>query len=173
MTHHATGALKISIFPFHANSAHIFTFLLPKEVLSPKLSFDLRQHITLRLNPNVVFALWTLSPPPQCSVLHLIFYLFRNKGVSNSFSASAVSVPPMSTPTAVLNFISLDGGKYNVSWMFNSTMDTFHFVVKVRATGWIGFGLATRAPNGMNGYDVAVCGTNNETNNGTKYLKVT
>ncbi|KAK2574431.1 DBH-like monooxygenase protein 1 [Acropora cervicornis] len=51
--------------------------------------------------------------------------------------------------------------------MFNSSMDTFHFVVKVRATGWIGFGLATRAPNGMMGYDVAVSGTNN----GTKYLK--
>ena len=48
-------------------------------------------------------------------------------------------------------------------------MDTFHFVVKVRATGWIGFGLATQAPNGMSGYDVAVSGTNN----GTKYVKVT
>lgn len=81
--------------------------------------------------------------------------------------ASAVSPPPTSTPTAVSNFISLDGGTYNVSWMFNSSMDTFHFVVKVRATGWIGFGLATRAPNGMMGYDVAVSGTNN----GTRYLK--
>ncbi|XP_015760327.1 PREDICTED: uncharacterized protein LOC107339531 isoform X2 [Acropora digitifera] len=80
---------------------------------------------------------------------------------------SAVSPPPTSTPTAVSNFISLDGGNYNVSWMFNSSMDTFHFVVKVRATGWIGFGLATQAPNGMMGYDVAVSGTNN----GTKYLK--
>ena len=67
-----------------------------------------------------------------------------------------------------------------MSWMFNSTMDTFHFVVKVRATGWIGFGLATQAPNGMMGYDVAVSGANNGTNNGTnnganngtKYLTV-
>ncbi|XP_067033523.1 uncharacterized protein [Acropora muricata] len=82
-------------------------------------------------------------------------------------ASSAVSPPPTSTPTAVSNFISLDGGNYNMSWMFNSTMDTFHFVVKVRATGWIGFGLATQAPNGMSGYDVAVSGTNN----GTKYLK--
>ncbi|XP_067033519.1 mucin-12-like isoform X1 [Acropora muricata] len=82
-------------------------------------------------------------------------------------ASSAVSASPTSTPAAVSNFISFDGGKYNVSWMFNSSMDTFHFVVKVRATGWIGFGLATQAPNGMSGYDVAVSGTNN----GTKYLK--
>ncbi|XP_074637378.1 uncharacterized protein LOC141895456 [Acropora palmata] len=82
-------------------------------------------------------------------------------------ASSVVSPPTTSTPTAVSNFISLDGGKYNVSWMFHSSMDTFHFVVKVRATGWIGFGLATRAPNRMSGYDVAV----SETNNGTKYLK--
>jgi len=109
----------------------------------------------------------TLSPPIQCLTLLLNFYLFRNNSVSNSFSASVVSPPTTSTPTAVSNFISLDGGKYNVSWMFHSSMDTFHFVVKVRATGWIGFGLATRAPNRMSGYDVAV----SETNNGTKYLK--
>lgn len=82
-------------------------------------------------------------------------------------AASAVSAPPTSTPTAVSNFISLDGGNYNVSWMFNRSMDTFHFVVKVRATGWIGFGLATQAPNRMIGYDVAVSGINNGTSNGT------
>ena len=138
-------------------------------ILSPELSFHRRQHITLRLNPRIVHTLWTLPPPRQCNTLLLNIYLFRNNSVSNSFSASAVSPPPTSTPTAVSNFNSLDGGNYNVSWMFNSSMDTFHFVVKVRATGWIGFGLATQAPNGMMGYDVAVSGTNN----GTKYLKVT
>jgi len=33
-----------------------------------------------------------------------------------------------------------------------------HFMVEVRATGWIGLGVATRAPNNMVGYDVAVGG---------------
>jgi len=37
-------------------------------------------------------------------------------------------------------------------------MDTLHFMVEVRATGWIGFGVATQAPTGMQNYDVAVGG---------------
>ena len=56
------------------------------------------------------------------------------------------------------NFLSLNNGNYNVSWMFNSSMDTIHFMVEVRATGWIAFGVATLAPNNMVGYDVAIGG---------------
>ena len=52
--------------------------------------------------------------------------------------------------------------------MYNSGTDTLHFMVQVRATGWIGFGFATLAPTGMQGYDVAVGGVHN----GSAYLKV-
>ena len=52
--------------------------------------------------------------------------------------------------------------------MFNSSMDTLHVIVEVRATGWVGFGVANQAPNNMIGYDVAVGGVLN----GTGYLKV-
>ena len=52
--------------------------------------------------------------------------------------------------------------------MFNSSNDTLHFMVEVRATGWIGFGVATKAPNNMIGYDVAVGGVFN----GSGYLNV-
>ena len=41
-------------------------------------------------------------------------------------------------------------------------------MVEVRATGWVGFGVATQAPNNMNYYDVAVGGVVN----GSGYLKV-
>ena len=67
------------------------------------------------------------------------------------------------------NFLSFDGGNYNVSWMYNSSMDTLHFMVEVNATGWIGFGVATQAPNNMMGYDVAVGGV---MSGGMGYLKV-
>lgn len=67
------------------------------------------------------------------------------------------------------NFLTLDDdGNYNVSWMFNSSMDTLHFMVEVRTTGWIGFGIATVAPNAMQNYDVAVGGVSG----GIGYLKV-
>ena len=71
-------------------------------------------------------------------------------------------------PMHFANFLPLDDGNYNVSWMFNSSMDTLHFMVEVRATGWIGFGVATQAPTNMTGYDVAVGGVLS----GVGYLKV-
>jgi len=76
-----------------------------------------------------------------------------------------MEVPPMHFP----NFLSFDGGNYNVSWMYNSSMDTLHFMVEVNGTGWIGFGVATQAPNNMMGYDVAVGGV---MSGGMGYLKV-
>ena len=66
--------------------------------------------------------------------------------------------PTPARPVHFPNFVSFNNGNYNASWMYNSSMDTLHFMVEVRATGWIGFGVATRAPNGMMGYDVAVGG---------------
>ena len=73
-------------------------------------------------------------------------------------------------PMHFANFLSFHNGNYNMSWMFNSSTDTLHFLVEVRSTGWIGFGIANQAPNNMSGYDVAVGGV---LSNGAGYLKVT
>ena len=74
----------------------------------------------------------------------------------------------LTAPVDFVNSVSFNNGNYNASWMFNSSTDTLHFMVEVRATGWIGFGVATKAPTGMLGYDVAVGGVHN----GSGYLKV-
>jgi len=74
----------------------------------------------------------------------------------------------LTAPVDFVNSISFNNGNYNASWVFNSSTDTLHFVVQVRTTGWIGFGVATQAPAGMQGYDVAVGGVFN----GSGYLKV-
>jgi len=52
--------------------------------------------------------------------------------------------------------------------MYDSSTDRLHFITEVMATGWIGFGVAPRAPTGMMGYDVAVGGVAN----GIGYLSV-
>lgn len=52
--------------------------------------------------------------------------------------------------------------------MYNSETDRLHFMIDVMATGWVGFGVARRAPTGMQGYDVAVGGVLN----GLAYLQV-
>ena len=70
---------------------------------------------------------------------------------------------PMPPPMPAANFLSLNNGNYNVSWMHNTTMDTLHFMVEVMATGWIGFGFSTAMPPttpNMMGYDVAVAMVN-------------
>lgn len=66
---------------------------------------------------------------------------------------------PMPPAMPEANFLSLNGGKYNVSWMHNASMDTLHFMVEVMATGWIGLGFAREVlpdTSSMIGYDVAV-----------------
>lgn len=68
------------------------------------------------------------------------------------------------------NMLTLDSnGNYNVSWNFNTSSDTLEFLVEVRTTGWVGFGVAEDAPTSMMDYDVAVGVVSS---NGTGYIKV-
>lgn len=78
-------------------------------------------------------------------------------------------VVPIMGQTMYSKMISFNNGNYNVSWIFNASTDALQFLVKVRATGWVGFGFALNAPNNMTDYDVAVGGV---LNNGTSYLQV-
>ncbi|CAH3108261.1 unnamed protein product [Pocillopora meandrina] len=65
-------------------------------------------------------------------------------------TASMPVMPPQPS------FLNLQNGNYKVSWIYNSSMDTLHFTIEVRATGWIAFGFSTKFPMGMMGYDVAI-----------------
>ncbi len=68
------------------------------------------------------------------------------------------------------NMLTLDAnGNYNVSWNFNASSDTLEFLVEVRGTGWVGFGVAETAPSDMMGYDVAIGGVLGD---GAEYLEV-
>ena len=96
--------------------------------------------------------------PPTLIYDTLIKVLFFSSTYNSSILAT-VTVMPMPPPMPVPNFLSLNGGKYNVSWMHNTSMDTLHFMVEVMATGWIGLGFSTNVPPAtpsMVGYDVAV-----------------
>ncbi|XP_068749304.1 uncharacterized protein [Montipora capricornis] len=124
--------------------------------------------VAVAMNSSMMHALNT-SPLSAMSAMHpKTPYSVAPTITASSVAVGASSaVSPSSAPPVTSDFISLHGGKYNVSWMFNSSMGTLHFTVKVRATGWIGFGLAAQAPNNMVGYDVAVGGVAN----GAGYLK--
>ena len=88
---------------------------------------------------------------------------------SKSATASSSAIPSAKLPPVHFpNFLSFNNGNYNVSWIYNSETDRLHFMIDVMATGWVGFGVARRAPTGMQGYDVAVGGVLN----GLAYLQV-
>ena len=53
-------------------------------------------------------------------------------------------------------------------WTFDDQQDKLTFHVKVKTTGWVGFGFANTAPSDMQNYDVIVGGFSN----GNEYLNV-
>lgn len=67
------------------------------------------------------------------------------------------------------NMLTLNDGKYNVSWNFNATSDTLEFLVEVMTVGWVGFGVAEAPAERMENYDVAIGGVSNI---GTQYFGV-
>ena len=68
------------------------------------------------------------------------------------------------------NMIILDDkGNYKVSYNYYEFADRLEFMVQVRTTGWVGFGVAGVAPNNISNYDVAIGGVKDD---GTSYLQV-
>ena len=61
-----------------------------------------------------------------------------------------------------------DNDQFRVQWTFDDQKDKLTFHVKVKTTGWVGFGFANKVPNNMQNYDVIVGGFSN----GNGYLNV-
>jgi len=73
----------------------------------------------------------------------------------------------LSTGTTQFTHI-YDNNRFLVLWRFNDQADTMFYHLRVKTTGWVGFGFAETAPNNMTNYDVIVGGFNN----GQGYLSV-
>ena len=59
------------------------------------------------------------------------------------------------------NDISLDGGRMLISWSYDAETDKLNLQINASTVGWIGFGFALFAPNGMQDYDVILAGYKN------------
>ena len=104
-----------------------------------------------------------LVVPIECDKQYIHTTIAFHNSPFNTSILATVTAMPMPPPMHFANFLSLNGRKYNVSWMHNTSMDTLHFMVEVMATGWIGFGFSTVQPPttpNMTGYDVAVATVN-------------
>ena len=56
---------------------------------------------------------------------------------------------------------AFDDKKFLARWRFDDQADKIHVHLRVKTTGWIGFGFAQTAPNNMGDYDVIVGGFSN------------
>lgn len=54
-----------------------------------------------------------------------------------------------------------DNNRYVLSWRFDDQADMMYYHLRVKTTGWVGFGFAEKAPNMMIDYDVVVAGFSN------------
>ena len=54
-----------------------------------------------------------------------------------------------------------DTNRFLLLWRFDDQADKVFYHLRVKTTGWVGFGFAETAPNNMQNYDVIVAGYNN------------
>ena len=74
----------------------------------------------------------------------------------------------LALPTNMPFSIAFDDNKFLVLWRFDDQADKMYYFLRVKTTGWIGFGFAEKASNNMMDYDVIVGGFSN----GKGYLSV-
>ena len=67
----------------------------------------------------------------------------------------------LALPTQTPFPYAFDDNKFFAMWRFDDQADKIHVHLRVKTTGWIGFGFAQTAPNDMRDYDVIVGGFSN------------
>ena len=171
--YHSTSDVQPGQFAFHSTRGFQQVTLIPAATLTPTTNpattptrggfLNHPQPHWLRLPWISSIFYWQLKSLVQC--LSFLWKFSYGKHVhlreAENFNLFLIA------PVDFVNSVSFNNGNYNVSWMFNSSTDTLHFMVQVRTTGWIGFGVA-QTPFNMLGYDVVVGGVSN----GSGYLKV-
>ena len=85
-----------------------------------------------------------------------IFYVFflNLYHVYNSNSVLLSTAMPQFTH-------AYDNNRFLLLWRYNDQTDKIFYHLRVKTTGWVGFGFAATAPNNMMNYDVIVGGFNN------------
>ena len=54
-----------------------------------------------------------------------------------------------------------DENRFALLWRFDDQTNMIYYHLRVKTTGWVGFGFAEKAPNNMMDYDVIVAGYSN------------
>ena len=97
--------------------------------------------------------------------------VYKDDNVYNDHSVSTMTTLTILTIITSFLFLALptqmpfpyafDDNKFLALWRFDDQADKIHVHLRVKTTGWIGFGFAQTAPNDMRDYDVIVGGFSN------------
>ena len=81
--------------------------------------------------------------------------------MTTSIMTMIISFLFLALPTQMTFPYAFDDNKFLALWRFDDQADKIHVHLRVKTTGWIGFGFAQTAPNKMRDYDVIVGGFSN------------
>ena len=84
-----------------------------------------------------------------------------NLTMTTSALTMTISFLFLALPTQMTFPYAFDDNKFLALWRFDDQADKIHIYLRVKTTGWIGFGFAQTAPNKMRDYDVIVGGFKN------------
>ena len=81
--------------------------------------------------------------------------------ITASILTMIISFLFLALPTQMPFPYAFDDNKFLAMWRFDDQAEKIHVHLRVKTTGWIGFGFAQTAPNDMRDYDVIVGGFSN------------
>ena len=87
-------------------------------------------------------------------IWHILFFFLNLYHVHNSNSVLLSTAMPQFTH-------AYENNRFLLLWRYNDQTDKIFYHVRVKTTGWVGFGFAETAPNNMMNYDVIVGGFSN------------
>ena len=91
----------------------------------------------------------------------IVMTMITTSMTTTSILMMIVSFLFLALPTQMPFPYAFDDNKFLVLWRFDDQADKIHVHLRVKTTGWIGFGFAQKAPNDMRDYDVIVGGFSN------------
>ena len=117
---------------------------------------------------NLIFSLFSISGS-LCHSHFIVCHYIKLRLQITCFRLAIVLILFLFDSSAMPQFTHFyDNNRFSLLWRFDDQNDKMFYHVRVKTTGWVGFGFSETAPNNMVNYDVIVGGFSN----GTGYLHV-
>ena len=121
---------------------------------------------TIKMTTMVMITIMMTMKPMTGKIMTMTFAIVMTLTTTKTMMTASIRTMIISflflaLPTKIPFPYAFDDNKFLVRWTFDDQADKIHVHLRVKTTGWIGFGFAQKAPNDMRDYDVIVGGFSN------------